>query len=172
MGGSMVPLSVRAAWPAASRRGSRMFGRLAGLCFALLVAGPLAALLQKSSSNPIRTAVTPVAEKPTEAHSAIPASSPPVSPPATPSLAIPLPDVAARSEDLKRLLRIGAEQLPSPDQLRAVQATLDERDLELQSKLKEVDGMLAATPSTLELREQENYWRAKQAETAALRRQL
>ena len=50
------------------------------------------------------------------------------------SLAIPLPDVAARSEDLKRMLRGIVRQLPDSDQLDAMQATLDERYEELQSK--------------------------------------
>ena len=88
------------------------------------------------------------------------------------SLAIPLPDVAARSEDLKRMLRSISDQLPSTDDLNSVKATLDDRDEQLQSQQQEMDAVLAATPTTLELREQENYWRAKQSETAATRRQL
>ena len=40
------------------------------------------------------------------------------------------------------------------------------------SRQKDVDALLAGTPSTLELREEENYWRAKQKETADLRTQL
>jgi small-conductance mechanosensitive channel len=102
----------------------------------------------------------------------------PAAPPATttpappPSLAIPLPDVAARSEDLKRLLHDVADQLPAPDQLEGSKAVLDEREKELQSKLTEADALLAGAPSSLEIREEENYWKATEKDTAATRQQL
>ncbi len=104
--------------------------------------------------------------------------APAVAPPApavttpAPSVAIPLPDVAARSEDLNRLLRDVAEQLPAPEQLDTSKTILDEREADLQSKLKEVDGLLAGAPSSLEVREEENYWRTIEKETAASRQQL
>ena len=41
-----------------------------------------------------------------------------------------------------------------------------------ESRQKDVDALLTGTPSTLELREEENYWQAKQKETADLRTQL
>ncbi len=86
--------------------------------------------------------------------------------------AIPLPDVAARSEDLKRLLRSISNQLPSPDQLQNAQAALDRRDADLNSRAKDADAVLAGTPSTMELREEESFWRTEQVQTADLRRQL
>ena len=86
--------------------------------------------------------------------------------------AIPLPDVASRSEDLKRMLRELSDQLPTQDQLDAAKVALDDRDEKLVSRQKDVDALLTGTPSTLELREEENYWRAKQKETADLRIQL
>ncbi|MGD0930880.1 MAG: mechanosensitive ion channel domain-containing protein [Candidatus Korobacteraceae bacterium] len=88
------------------------------------------------------------------------------------SLAIPLPDVAARSEDLKRILREVSDGLPSPDQLSETKATLDTRSDELQSREKGTDAVLSASPTNLEIREEENYWRAVQKETAATRRDL
>jgi len=104
---------------------------------------------------------------------AAPTPAPAPGAPATPaSLAIPLPDVAARSEDLKRMLREISDGLPSPDQLNATKATLDTRNAELQSRQKETDAVLGAAPTTLEIREKENYWRAVQKETAATRREL
>ena len=105
---------------------------------------------------------------------AAPAVAPPaaVTPAPTASLSIPLPDVAARSEDLNRLLREVAEQLPASEQLEASKALLDEREEDLQSKLKEVDALLAGAPSSLEVREEENYWRATQKDTATTRQQL
>jgi potassium efflux system protein len=91
--------------------------------------------------------------------------------PAVP-VAIPLPDVASRAEELKRLLRNITDQLPTQDQLDLTKAQLDERDEQLQTRLKEVDALLAGTPNTLELREEENFWRGQQKETADLRAQL
>src|SRR5579871_1777470 len=120
-------------------------------------AGALSSLLGTSQPSP----ATPA-----------PASKPPASSEPSASGAIPLPDVAARSEDLKRSLRAIANQLPAPDQLQAARDALDDRDTELNSRAKDVDAMLGGTPSTLELREEEHYWRSQQADTADLRRQL
>ncbi len=86
--------------------------------------------------------------------------------------AISLPDVASASEELKRKLRSVTDQLPTQAQLAAIKSTLDERDELLQNRQKAVDELLSGTPSALELREEENYWRAKQKETGDLRSQL
>ncbi len=85
---------------------------------------------------------------------------------------IPLPDVAARSEDLNRMLRDVGYQLPAPEQLDAIKVTLAERDEELKGKLKEVDALLAGAPSSLEIREEENYWKETEKDTAASRKAL
>jgi|SRR5579862_5890224 len=152
--------------PASSIRPARA---RAALCCALLVcltssagaqritAGALGSLL--GASQPAAT--TPAADP-----------KPPASAEASAPAAIPLPDVAARSEDLTRSLRVIENQLPAPDQLQAAQVTLDDRDAELNSRQKEIDAMLGGNPNTLELREEEHYWRVKQADTADLRRQL
>ncbi len=71
-----------------------------------------------------------------------------------------------------RLLRDTSSQLPTREQLDAVQAALAEREASLQPKKKEVDALLAGSPSQLELREQETYWRAFSTEGAATRKQL
>ena len=115
-------------------------------------------LLGKAEEKPAASAETPPAPAP-----AASASQP---------AAIPLPDVATRSEDLKRSLRGISERLPTPDQLAAIQSQLDERSAQLAEQQKETDALLAATPNTLELREQENFWRNKQKETAGTRREL
>ena len=103
---------------------------------------------------------------------AAPATPPPPATPAPSTSAIPLPDVATRSEDLKRLLRGISDKLATADQLAIVQSQLNERSAQLAMQRKETDALLAATPSTLELREQENYWRTKQKETTTARREL
>ena len=91
---------------------------------------------------------------------------------AQPTTAIPLPDVATRAEDLMRLLRDITSQMPTREQLDSVKATIEELDEPLQAKKKEVDALLAGSPSVLELREQETYWRAFSTQGAATRKQL
>ncbi len=104
---------------------------------------------------------------------ASPSTAPPTAPAeAQPPTAIPLPEVATGAEDLKRLLRDIGNQLPTHEQLDAVKALLAERDASLQAKKKEVDALLAGSPSALELREQETYWHAFSTEGAATRKQL
>ena len=100
--------------------------------------------------------------------------APPATAPAEaqPPTAIPLPDVAIRAEELKRLLRDIGNQLPTREQLDAVKAVLAERDATLQAKQKEVEGLLAGSPSAMELREQETYWHPFAVEGAATRKQL
>jgi potassium efflux system protein len=106
---------------------------------------------------------------------------PPAGAPASPTTApgapqqptaIPLPDVAARSEELKRMVRTASNQLPAPDQIESAKTTLDDRAQDLNTREKEVGELLSGTPNPMELREQEKYWRATQQETADLRRQL
>ena len=148
--------------PMLARRWRRLVCWLiAGLCFAAPATAQTSAvktLLGVGQAKPATPAATPQT------------TVPPPAPPAP--AAIPLPDVAARAEDLKRLLREINDQLPTQEQLDATKATLDERDEVLQARVKAVDELLVATPSTLELREEENYWRGKQKETAELRTQL
>ncbi len=102
-----------------------------------------------------------------------PAAASPAPAPATPASApIALPEVATRSEELQRLLRTISDQLPTSEQLAGIKKLLDDREQELQSQYKGSSAILAATPSALELREEENYWRAQQAQTGSLRSQL
>ncbi len=123
---------------------------------------------QKSATSSVKSLFTPQPKTP--AAEPTPPAATPAPQPA--SLAIPLPDVAARSEDLTRMLRDIVNGLPTSQQLEAMRTTLDERREELQSKQQDLDALLAATPSTLEIREEQNYWQAMEEETALSRRQL
>ncbi len=143
---------------------SRLRNALAAI-FVLLLAMATPALPQSAA----KLLLGKTEEKPAAA-STTPAPPPPATPPQP--VAIPLPDVATRSEDLKRLLRGLSEQLPTADQLAAIQSQLQDRSAQLTMQQKETDALLAATPNTLELREQDNFWRNKQKETAATRREL
>lgn len=165
MGGSMPQPSVPRRWPGVAAH-CRFFWIVmaAVVCLGALAYG------QKSGTSPVRSLLG-TQQKPAEPAPA-PAASPTPAPAVPLSQAIPLPDVAARSEELKRMLRDTLDQLPTTEQLDAVKGTLEERDEELQSKLEGVNSMLVTTPSTLEIREEENYWKVKQKETAATRQQL
>jgi len=116
---------------------------------------PLAAVLHGKP-------VVPVANQ--ELPAAIPETAPAVS--------IPLPEVAARSQELAQMLRDLSSQLPTADQLNAMRTSLLELQPELQSKKKEVDALLSSTPNSLEVREQETYWRGMQTYTDAWQNQL
>ncbi|MGC2112532.1 MAG: mechanosensitive ion channel domain-containing protein [Candidatus Korobacteraceae bacterium] len=156
----------------ARRHAKRRSRAVAGLCAALLLLlcfVPTAAVSQVSI-NAAKSLLTPAQKKSEPAPASIPPATTAPAPPAP--QAIPLPDVASRSEDLTRLLRSIVDQLPNSEQLTAMHTTLNERGEELASKQNELDALLAGTPSSLEIREAGNYWRATEGETAMARRQL
>src|SRR5450755_150497 len=92
--------------------------------------------------------------------------------PATVPLSLPLPEVAARSQELSQTLRDLSGKLPTREQLESMRTSLTDLAPELQSKQKEVDVLLKSTPNSLEVREQETYWRGMQTYTAAWQDQL
>ena len=123
-------------------------------------------------SNPPKPATNPVASlmkaKPVEplATQELPAATPEV------PQSFPLPEVAARSQELNQRLRDLLGQLPTREQLDAMRASLTQLEPELQAKQKEVEALLSSTPNSLELREQETYWRGMQTYTASWQGQL
>jgi small-conductance mechanosensitive channel len=91
--------------------------------------------------------------------------------PATPQV-IALPDVADQSERLTQTIGDIAGSLPADDQIQALGNSINEYAATLESKRKEADGVLATSPSPLELREQETYWRGLQISGSQWRKQL
>jgi len=166
MGGSMFHLSYfeRAVQRHAARR---------TLTLILLLAFGLGTCAAQKPGNPATKSLAGFgSHKTSPAKASAPA---PPSPPETteaPSLAIPLPDISSRAEDLSRTLRELSDQLPTSEQLDAMKATLAEREQVLQAKQKEVNAMLAGTPGALEFREQLNYWRELETDIAASRPEL
>ncbi len=158
------PLSATESSPALWCTGRRFLT----CCAALLCLASFASA-QKTASGSLSSLLGTNSSKPA---TAAPAQNSTPSTQAQAPAAIPLPDVAARSEDLKRLLRSISNQLPTPEQLQTAQAALDKRDAELNSRARDADAVLAGTPSTMELREEESFWRNEQVQTADLRRQL
>ena len=95
-------------------------------------------------------------------------------PPALPEQTgpIPLPDVAARSLVLAQMLRDAAAKLPTNEQVQAIQSAVAELEPDLQSKQEQAKSLLSGTPNSLELREEENFWRGMQSYTDDWQRQL
>ena len=140
-------------------------GATALLLVALCVASPAVA----QSPNPLGALLGN--KNQAAANQVVPA--PPAAPTTDqPPTAIPLPEVSTRAEELAHLLRDTGDRLPTREQLNALKATLAERDATLQAKKKEVDTLLAGSPSAMEVREQETYWHVFSTEGAASRRQL
>ena len=167
------------------REGGVTFSRSMRFLFVIILACSSIGLAQQDSSakseskpsakaTPAKPATNPLTSllkgKPTvpvanqELPAAIPEQAAPVS--------IPLPEVAARSQQLSQTLRDLSGRLPTREQLESMRNSLAELEPELQSKQKEVDGLLSSTPSSLEVREQETYWRGMQTYTAEWQNQL
>jgi small-conductance mechanosensitive channel len=87
-------------------------------------------------------------------------------------MAIPLPDVAARSLELGQKLRDAAAKLPTREQLDSVETSVAEMEPNLATKLDEVDALLAGSPNSLQVREEENFWRGMIAYSSGWQQQL
>ena len=85
---------------------------------------------------------------------------------------IPLPDVAARSLVLAQTLRDAAAKLPTSQQIQAIQDEVSELEPDLKSKQEQAQSLLSGTPNSLEVREEENFWRGIQSYTNDWQRQL
>jgi small-conductance mechanosensitive channel len=135
--------------------------------------------LSASAQNPLTQLVTgkpnPAQEKSKGAgpgpSTALPSAAPDSGPSATPQV-IPLPEVAAQSEQLAQTLSDLSSKLPGDDQLKALNDAINEQALTLDAKRKEAGALLADAPTSMELREQENYWRSFQVFSAEWRKQL
>ncbi len=75
-------------------------------------------------------------------------------------------------EQLTQSLINVSASLPADDQLQALSSAISEYGAAVEAKRKEADALLASSPASLELREQETYWRAFQTSSAVWRKQL
>ncbi|HKN22584.1 MAG TPA: hypothetical protein VJX73_14265, partial [Terracidiphilus sp.] len=130
-----LSLSPRPARNSAARRGAAILLLLVGSCLSLSTAA-------QNAGNPATKALAGLGLQKSAPAKPSPSPAPEAATPAP--AAIPLPDVASRAEDLNRMLRGIADQMPTGEQLDAMKATLDERGETLQAKQKEVEAMLAA----------------------------
>ena len=157
---------------------SRASSRSIPLLIVVVLAGSYVAAAQQNTgakpapAAPSKPSANPLAvfqkEKPS-----VPVASPEL-PSAIPEkpVPIPLPDVAARSQELGQQLRDAAAKLPTAEQLDAIQSSISEFEPDLQSKQAEVNTLLAGSPSSLEVREEENFWRGIDNYAAGWKQQL
>jgi len=113
---------------------------------------------KKAGQAPSQTVQSPVPE----------ASS--TTPP--PNQGIPLPQVADRAEDLDQLLQGISNQLTSTTGLLPSESAAKAQDEEISDRLQRVNLLLDAKPNTLELREEDLYWRRLSQQYATQRRLL
>jgi len=90
----------------------------------------------------------------------------------SPPQPIPLPEVASQSEQLMQTINRISASLPTPDVLKAVDAAIADHGRTLETKRTEIDSLLAGTPTSIELRDQETYWRGFQNLSIGWRKQL
>jgi len=156
-------------------RPSGAFGSSVATLLRAVVALGIASAIWAPAQNPITQLVT--GKKPAASTTPAPASNPPATPPPTPQepaapQIIPLPDVAMQSEQLTLRLNSLLANLPKPEDLKNLNTAVKEHGATLETKRTEVDSLLEGGPSSIELREQENYWRGFQGVSSDWRKQL
>jgi potassium-dependent mechanosensitive channel len=147
----------------------RIFSASAGLLLLLALSGSSIAFAQQGGGKPAANPLAAILkEKPNVpvTSTALPTAIPEV------PIAIPLPDVAARSLALTQTLRDTAAKLPTREQLDAIQSAISELEPDLLSKQQDVNSMLAGSPNSLEVREEENFWRGMESYSAQWQQQL
>ncbi len=99
----------------------------------------------------------------------VPAAS---STPPPPNQGIPLPQVADRAEELDLLLQEISGQLISTASQLPSESMAKAKDEEIRDRLQQVEHLLDGRPNTLELRDEEHYWRTLSQPFAAQRKLL
>jgi potassium-dependent mechanosensitive channel len=93
-------------------------------------------------------------------------------PPPPPDLTIPLPQIADRAEELDRLLReISKELASTADLLESDQKAKAQGD-EINERLRDVDRFLAGAPNSIDLQEEDRYWRGLSQQYSGQRKSL
>jgi len=137
---------------------------LAAVAVSAAAQNPLAQLVT-GKLKPTQTTAAPA--KPAEPAAATPSTMEPAQ-----TQAIPLPEVAMQLEQLTQTLIELSASLPAEEQLQALSSAISQYGGAVESKRKEAAALLASSPASLELREQETYWRAFQTSSAVWRKQL
>jgi len=85
---------------------------------------------------------------------------------------IPLPQIADRAEELDRLLQEISSQLIPKSELQELQTKGEEQAAEIRRRTLQTKDLLAGDPTSLDLEDEQRYWRSRSLEYAAERRLL
>jgi potassium efflux system protein len=85
---------------------------------------------------------------------------------------IPLPQIADRAEELDHLLREISSQLMPENELQQLQTQAEEQAVEIHQRALQTRDLLAGTPTTLDLEDEQRYWQSRSLEYAAQRKLL
>ena len=99
-------------------------------------------------------------------------AAPAVPPAQTVDQTIPLPQIADRAEELDHLLREITSQLIPKSELQELQTKAAEQAAEIRRRALETRDLLAGDPTSLDLEDEQRYWRSRSLEYAAERKLL
>jgi small-conductance mechanosensitive channel len=131
----------------------------------------MCASLSAAAQIPFAQLLSPKPSAPQNTTANTPTPSQPAPQPSAPQV-VALPDVAEQSEKLTQTLSDIGTSLPADDQLQTVGDGINQYAATLDNKRKEASALLASSPSPLELREAEAYWRGLQTSSTEWRKQL
>jgi potassium-dependent mechanosensitive channel len=102
-----------------------------------------------------------------------PTPSPPLPTPSpTSGHAIELPQIVDRAEELNKLLHVMDERLASDPAIKAIDQSLRAQEGLIQARQREVDELIAAAPTLLELNQAGQDWEATRSQFAGWRKML
>jgi potassium-dependent mechanosensitive channel len=120
---------------------------------------------------PAQSAKTPTSASQTNSNTPQGTAAAPLTSDQSPQQTIPLPQITDQSEQLDRRLREFARQMPSTTELLAEQRSTEAHAEEILQRSLEVNQLLEGAPTTLEIEDEQRYWRSR-GYTYAERRKL
>jgi potassium-dependent mechanosensitive channel len=144
-------------------------GRL-GFCFvaAALLFAPFTLSVREIQSQALPAQTTPSYNAKQSQGNEAPATPPPP----VVDQAIPLPQIADRAEQLDRLTKEIYNQLTPKAELMEVERKTEAQAAETRRRALETRDLLAGNPTSLDLEEEQRYWRSRSLEYAVERRLL
>ncbi|MGC1416344.1 MAG: mechanosensitive ion channel domain-containing protein [Candidatus Acidiferrum sp.] len=99
-------------------------------------------------------------------------AAPPVPPARSEDQTIALPQIADRAEELDHLLQEISSQLTPESELQELQKKAEEQADEIRRRSLQTRDLLAGNPTTLDLEDEQRYWRSRSLEYTAQRKLL
>jgi len=139
-----------------------------GPCFVVVTLfSPFAPFIRE-----IQSQTPPAQSNPSNSTKQSQESEVPVPPARSTDQTIPLPQIADRAEELDHLLReINSQLIPNSELLES-QTKAEEQAAEIRRRGLQTRDLLAGEPTSLDLEDEQRYWRSRSLEYAAERRLL